>query len=71
MKLLQKPEAKAAAHIKSDTTFYRCIDEQGFPPGRIVAGKRLWTEAEIEEWVLAQPSDKLPSRGRAKQLAGA
>lgn len=71
MKILRRAEAKAACGIKSDTTLNECIDNRDFPPGRIVAGKRVWTEAEIEEWILRQPSEKLPPRGRAKHLVGA
>jgi hypothetical protein len=69
VELVDRKRAKEIAHIKSNQTFNDCIDNRGFPPGRIVAGKRLWTDAEVIDWAVKQPADKLPVRGRAKQLA--
>jgi hypothetical protein len=47
----------------------RLIDEHGFPPGRIHGKRRIWLRQEVADWLLARPADRLPPRGRAKQLA--
>lgn len=51
------------------TTLNRRIANEGFPPGRLVGRKRVWTEAEILRWLETRPTAKLPPRGRAKRLA--
>ena len=52
------------------TTLNRRIDKEGFPPGRLVGRKRVWTEAEIQRWLETRPSAKVPLRGCAKRAAG-
>jgi hypothetical protein len=44
----------------------RKIDTQGFPPGRMVGRRRIWTEREVLAWLEARPSDRVPPRGAAK-----
>jgi predicted DNA-binding transcriptional regulator AlpA len=44
--------------VKSRSTLKGMIEELGFPPGHIIAGRRTWTEREILDWIEAQPTDK-------------
>jgi hypothetical protein len=64
--ILHKEDLRAL--VKTDLTLNKYIDERGFPPGRIIAGRRTWTEREVLAWVEAQPTDKMTKgvTGRAK-----
>jgi two-component sensor histidine kinase len=47
-------------------TLNSLIDTKGFPPGRIIATRRVWTEGEVLAWIEAQPTaDRLACRGDA------
>jgi predicted DNA-binding transcriptional regulator AlpA len=51
--------------VKTWTTINKWIDTRGFPPGRILAGRRAWLESEVLAWIERQPCDKDP-RGYKK-----
>ena len=68
--VLAFPDLRAAGIVQSRTTLNKMIDERGFPPGRIVANRRIWTSVEILDWLHAQPSEKLALKGYAKDVAG-
>lgn len=38
----------------------------GFPTGRMIGGKRCWTDAEIEEWLAACPTGPFIRTNRPK-----
>ena len=63
--VLAFPDLRAAGIVQSRTTLNKMIDERGFPPGRIVANRRIWTSVEILDWLHAQPSEKLALKGYA------
>jgi predicted DNA-binding transcriptional regulator AlpA len=48
----------------------RRIANEGFPPGRLIGRKRLWTEAEVTAWIESRPVGKAPLRGWAKNKGG-
>ena len=54
--------------VRTWTTLNKLIDEKGFPPGRMIGRFRVWTEAEIERWIEAQPAAKSALRGCTKRL---
>jgi predicted DNA-binding transcriptional regulator AlpA len=47
-----------AGLAKSRSTLKTLIEDRGFPPGHIIAGRRTWTPREILDWIEAQPTDK-------------
>jgi hypothetical protein len=51
------------------TAINKLIKEAGLPPGRMCGRNRIWSEQEIDEWLLNRPTAKTFLRGRAKQLA--
>jgi hypothetical protein len=54
-------------HIASSwTDLNGKIDNLGFPPGRLMGRRRVWTVQEVLAWLERQPSDRLPPRGIAK-----
>lgn len=54
------PPKKAAAKLGvSVATFYvwrRTLE--GFPPPRVVAGRKLWADADLDAWISALPQEK-------------
>jgi predicted DNA-binding transcriptional regulator AlpA len=66
--LLRFEDLRTQGLVQTWTTLNRWIDELGFPPGRIIGRNRVWTEAEVSEWIEGRPSAKLPLKGRAKDL---
>jgi hypothetical protein len=50
------------------TAINKLIKQEGFPPGRMCGRNRIWSEQEIDEWLLNRPTDKSFLRGRAKTL---
>lgn len=52
--------------IKSWAMLKRRVENDRFPPGRIIGRRRLWTEEEIDEWVKSFPTGgKIALRGLA------
>jgi hypothetical protein len=56
--------------VRTWTTLNKWIDERGFPPARLLAGARTWTEREVLAWIEAQPTDK-STKGMAGRYAAA
>jgi hypothetical protein len=54
--------------VQNWRTLNSWIDNLGFPPGRFMGRRRVWTDDEILKWLHKQPSEKAPAKGRAKQL---
>jgi predicted DNA-binding transcriptional regulator AlpA len=50
------------------TTLNRRIANEGFPPGKLIGRRRVWTESSVVEWVESRPTAKAPLRGFAKRL---
>ena len=48
----------AATVANNWTTLNRRIAKEGFPPGRLVGRRRVWTEAEILRWLETRPTAK-------------
>jgi predicted DNA-binding transcriptional regulator AlpA len=49
-------ELRARGLVNNWVTLNRWVQEQGFPPGRLLGpNTRVWTEAEIEAWVASRP----------------
>jgi hypothetical protein len=53
---------------KSWTGLNNAIKNEGFPPGRMCGRNRIWTEDEVDEWLLNRPAAKTFLRGRARAL---
>jgi hypothetical protein len=52
------------------TTLNRWIHQRGFPPGRMVGRRRVWTDIEIIEWLNSLPAENpKPLKGAAKDSA--
>jgi hypothetical protein len=49
-------------------TINRWIEQEGFPPGRMIGRNRVWLEDEVKDWIKSRSSAKTPLRGRAKEL---
>jgi hypothetical protein len=69
MRLMYFPDLRASGLVQNWNTLNNWIDNKGFPPGRLIANKRVWTEAEILAWIESQPSNRAPLRGHAKRVA--
>jgi predicted DNA-binding transcriptional regulator AlpA len=58
-RLLRFRDLKARGLVNNWVTLSRWVQEQGFPPGRLLGpNTRVWTEAEIEAWVVSRPIAK-------------
>ena len=58
-KLLRMRDLKERNIVHNWPTLLRWIDENGFPPGRLVGpNTRAWTEAEIENYLASCPASK-------------
>ena len=67
--ILHFEDLQSKGLVKTWVTLGGMIDNLDFPPGRIVAGRRTWTEREVLDWIEAQPTTgKLAPRGAAKKL---
>jgi predicted DNA-binding transcriptional regulator AlpA len=54
--LLRFGDLKNRKIVTNHPTLKRWIQEQGFPPGRLLGpNTRVWTEAEVEGWVNSRP----------------
>ena len=53
---LRFPDLVAQGIVKSRPTLKRLVDEQGFPPGRLITpNARAWDEAEVDAWLVNRP----------------
>jgi len=56
-KLLRFTDLKARGIITSWAALKIAVDKRNFPPGRMAGPKtRVWTEAEVDDWVASLPS---------------
>jgi predicted DNA-binding transcriptional regulator AlpA len=61
MIFLRFADLKARGVVGSRMTLGRLIDQQGFPPGRLITPNcRAWSEGEIAEWVTNRPVARKP-----------
>jgi hypothetical protein len=59
--LLRFANLKARGIVNNWPTLARWIAREGFPPGHLIAANtRVWTEAEIDEWLMSKPTAKKP-----------
>jgi len=72
MILLRYRDLVARGLFNSRMTTWRAIEQQGFPPGRLVTpNSRAWTEVEVDQWVASRPSGKKPVRQKSSPCATA
>ena len=58
-RLLRFRDLKDRKIVLNHVTLKRWVDQEGFPPGRLLGpNTRVWTEAEIEAWVADRPIAK-------------
>jgi hypothetical protein len=56
--LLRFADLQSRGVVANWPTLRRWVEREGFPPGkRLAANTRVWTEAEIEEWIASRPSE--------------
>jgi predicted DNA-binding transcriptional regulator AlpA len=48
---------------------YRLMKANAFPAARVIGGKSVWLENEIEAWVVSRPMRGKPPRGRLPLIA--
>src|SRR5437870_3594209 len=66
-KLLRYSDLVERGIIRSRMTLKRRIDDQDFPPGRLISPNcRTWTEKEIEEWFTARPVARKTARQESR-----
>jgi hypothetical protein len=69
--LLRFADLKARNIVHSWTQLKHLKDREGFPLGFMLSpGCRCWTEAEIERWLAARPTEGPELRGAAKNRQG-
>ena len=69
MRLMFYADLRAERIVKTRTTLKKRIEEEGFPPGRLVGPNRAWTDEEVYAWVLSRPSDKAPPKGAVADMS--
>ncbi len=73
MKVLRFKDLQDAGLVSSWTALKHLIEKNGFPVGRYLsANTRVWTDEEVDEWVLSRPLATEPvaaKRGAAARLA--
>lgn len=52
-RLLPMPELERKVGFKK-SAIYEMINRGDFPPGKLLHGKRLWRETEIDAWIAAE-----------------
>jgi predicted DNA-binding transcriptional regulator AlpA len=58
-RLLRFSDLQARGIVVNWTTLHRWVARGNFPPGRYLGpSTRVWTEAEIEEWLASRPTSK-------------
>jgi Prophage CP4-57 regulatory protein (AlpA) len=59
MHLLRFKDLKERGIVGNWVTLIRWIDENSFPPGRMLGpNTRVWTEFEIAEWIESRPAGR-------------
>jgi hypothetical protein len=70
MNLLRFSDLKERGIVRNWPSLKRWVETIGFPPGRMLSpNTRVWTEAEIEEWLASRPT-KREQHGIYAGLAG-
>jgi len=70
MKLLGFKDFNDMGLFNSPMTMKRAIDNQGFPPGRLVTpNARRWTEDEVTAWIANRPTARKTETRAAAQAA--
>ena len=58
-RLLRFRDLKEIGLVKNWPTLKRRIENQGFPPGRLLGpATRVWSEAEVELWFVSRPEHR-------------
>jgi predicted DNA-binding transcriptional regulator AlpA len=69
MRLIRYTDLVAKGVVNSRMTLKRLIDNQGFPPGRLVTpNSRAWIEEDVDAWIAARPTARKQS---TRQASGA
>ena len=68
MRLMFFGDLRAERIVKTRTTLKEWIENQGFPPGRLVGPHRVWSDEEVYAWVMSRPSDKAPPKGAVADM---
>ena len=69
VKLLFFPDLVELRLVQNWTTLNNWINRRGFPPGRMLGRRRVWTEAQIAAWIETQPTENpAPLKGIAKKV---
>jgi hypothetical protein len=70
MKFLDSKDFNEMGLFNSPMTLKRAIDNQGFPPGRLITPNcRRWTVEEVEAWIESRPSARKTDTRAAAQAA--
>jgi len=55
-------DLKARNIVTNWVTLNNWINNEGFPPGRLVGpNTRLWDESDVEAWIESRPAGRKPS----------
>ena len=69
-RLLRYRDLRARGIVDNRPQLGRLKEKHGFPPGRMLSpNTRVWTEAEVDDWIASLPVATGPAlRGAAKAL---
>jgi predicted DNA-binding transcriptional regulator AlpA len=68
MRLLRYKDLHEMGIAGSRPTLDRNIKNLGFPPGRLLSPNvRVWTEEEVEAWIVSRPTGRKAVPARAKE----
>jgi hypothetical protein len=60
----------AAKIVRNWTTLMRLIEQEGFPPGRMLGrNTRVWTVEEVKTWLATRPVERKPVPRRYRKRA--
>ena len=63
--LLRFADLKARKIATTYTVVTRLVENEGFPPGRLLSPNcRVWTEEEIADWLATRPTERKPMHPR-------
>ena len=70
MKLIDYSDLVDRRIFNSRMSLKRAIDDQGFPPGRLITpNRRVWDEAEVAAWVESRPTVRKKSTRKVMEAA--
>jgi predicted DNA-binding transcriptional regulator AlpA len=59
-------DLKSRGVVDNWVTLNSWIDNEGFPPGRLIGPNiRTWNEPDVVAWLESRPTDRKPARVRA------